>query len=160
MQHYLADPGWTLDRRRIRYKGRELFSKIRRIVADVTAAPLYIDAIPVETDSMQSDDPLTAEDAKYALEQDVRSADKGFDVYLERMVLGAVSARAWGMAVDFEPDIAPFGEVLFRNVDPTKLFRTPGYQDLWDSRLPWLIEEVQMRLSDAKALEYRWPDGR
>ena len=154
LQHYLNDQGLTLDRRRIQFKGRELFSKIRREVADVMRAMATSDvsAVPVET-APGSQDPITAETAEWAVKQDLRHPEKGFDTYLERMVLGAISARMWGMAVDWEESASPYGEALFRNVDPTKIHLCPPFTDVWDLRLPYVIEQIEMRVADAQRME-------
>lgn len=146
LRHYELDSGETRDHRRLRFRGRELYSKLRRKTADIISAPLYIETLPNGAEPFNAE---LAETAKYALEHDIRDEDKGFEVYAERMVLGGLAARVWCMGVDFDADCGPFGEILFRNVDPTRLFKTPGYQDIWDKRLPWVIEEDDIRLEDA-----------
>lgn len=154
LRHYELDSGETRDHRRLRFRGRELYSKLRRKTADIVGAPLYIETIPNGAEPFNAE---LAETAKYALEHDIRDEDKGFEVYAERMVMGALSARIWSMGVDFDPDCGPFGEILFRNVDPTRLFKTPGYQDIWDKRLPWVIEEDDIRLEDC-LMQAGWKD--
>lgn len=148
LRHYELDTGETRDHRRLRFRGRELYSKLRRKTADIIGAPLYIETIPNGAEPFNAE---LAETAKYALEHDIRDEDKGFEVYAERMVMGALAARIWSMAVDYDADCGPFGEILFRNVDPTRLYKTPGYQDIWDKRLPWVIEEDDIRLEDCLA---------
>lgn len=149
LKHYVADPGNAPDALgRVAFKGRELFSKIRRMVADVTAAPLYIECQPVNP---ADDDPRTAEDAKFALEHDVRNPDKGFDTFVERLVLGAIAARGWFMAVDYHAECGPYGEILFRTGPLSRLMWDPSVQDPWDPRCRWIIEEVpEMEVSEAK----------
>jgi Zn ribbon nucleic-acid-binding protein len=146
LRHYLADTYQTLDQRYVKYRGRELASKLRRETADICAAPVYIEALPTDDDPERA---MTAEDAKWALEHDIRDPLKGFDTFLERTVLGALSARVWWLIADYDPQRR---EIYFRNGDPTKQFICPPYQDVWDPRNPYWIEEVQMRVADAKAM--------
>lgn len=146
LRHYLNDTYQTLDQRYVKFRGRELASKIRREVADICAAPIYIEALPTSEDPERA---YTAEDAKWALENDIRDPLKGFDTFLERTVLGGISARTWWLAADYDPGKR---QIYFRNVDPTKSFICPPYQDVWDPRNPWWIEEVQMRLDDVQAM--------
>lgn len=146
LRHYLADTYQTLDQRYVKYRGRELASKVRREVADICAAPIYIEALPTDDDPERA---FSAEDAKWALEHDIRDPLKGFDTYLERTVLGALAARVWWLIADYDPEKR---EIYFRNGDPTKQFICPPYQDVWDPRNPYWIEEVQMRVADAKAM--------
>lgn len=154
LQHYLNDRGMEINRTLVQFKGRELFSKIRREAADVMAAiaSTEINAVPVDSDA-DSEDPITAELAEWALKQDLHDPNKGWETYLERAVIGAISARMWGVAVDWDANAGAFGEALYRNVDPTKFFLCPPYVDVWDLRLPWVIEEVDMRLEDAQRME-------
>lgn len=149
LRHYLADTYQTLDQRYVKYRGRELASKIRREVADICAAPVYIECLPTDDNPVAA---YTAEDSKWALEHDVRNPLKGFETYLERMVMGAIAARSWWLIADYDPEAGEYGEVLFRNGDPTKQFVCPPYQDVWDPRNPWWIEEVQMRVSEAQGM--------
>lgn len=149
LRHYIADTYQTLDQRYVKYRGRELASKIRRETADICAAPIYIECLHTDDNPVAA---YTAEDVKWALEHDVRNPLKGFETYVERMVMGAISARAWWLIVDFDASAGENGEILFRNGDPTKQFICPPYQDIWDPRNPWWIEEVQMRLSDCRSM--------
>jgi hypothetical protein len=148
LRHYLNDNMATLDQRQVKFKGRELAAKLRRKVADTMAAPIYIDALPVDS----GEDPFTAEDVKFALEKDVRDPLKGFKTYLERMVLGAYAARSWWLLADFDPDDGQFGEITFRNGEPSKCFICPPYQDVWDKRNPYFGEECQELLSNVRRM--------
>lgn len=146
LRHYLNDSGNTLDQRFVKYRGRELASKIRREVADIMEAHLYIEALPTDHDPTRA---MSAEDSKWALEHDIRDPLKGFDTFLERTVLGAIAARSWWLLADYDPEKR---EIYFRNGDPTKCFICPPYQDVWDVRNPYFIEEVQMRIADVQAM--------
>ena len=149
LRHYLADTYQTLDQRYVKFRGRELASKVRRENADICAAPIYIECLPTDDNPVAA---YTAEDSKWALEHDIRDPMKGFETYLERMVLGALAARTWWLIADYDSEAGDFGEILFRNGDPTKMFICPPYQDLWDPRCPWWIEEVQMRVVEAQGM--------
>ena len=46
LRHYELDSGETRDHRRLRFRGRELYSKLRRKTADIISAPLYIETLP------------------------------------------------------------------------------------------------------------------
>ncbi|NBR66804.1 MAG: hypothetical protein EBT79_05905, partial [Actinobacteria bacterium] len=65
LRHYELDSGETRDHRRLRFRGRELYSKLRRKTADIISAPLYIETLPNGAEPFNAE---LAETAKYALE--------------------------------------------------------------------------------------------
>ena len=154
LRHYLADTYQTLDARYVKFRGRELASKIRREAADIMEAPIYIEALPTDDNPVRA---FSAEDSKWALEHDIRDPMKGFETFLERTVLGALAARCWDLGADYDPSAGENGEILFRTIDPTKSFACPPFQDVWDPRNPYWGEEVQMRVEDAKKMA-GWKD--
>ena len=147
LKHFATDDNETLDSRRLRYKGRELFSKLRRSSADaalaIADALQRLTAIPVE-----DGDATAAEGAAWAAKFDLNKPENGFQVLMERAMLGARAARLWCIGFDWD---ATEDDVLFRTVDPTRLRLCPPFQDTWDRRLPWLYEVCDEPLSSLKA---------
>lgn len=138
----------------VQFIGRELFSKIRRISADVMNS--VVNEISAEPQDDQQDR-YTAADAAWALKKDLRDPNKGFKTYLLRAVIGAASAREWWLTVDWEPGVGQFGEVCFGTERPDRMYLCPPYQDVWDMRLPWLVRERQVSLEWARA-KFNAPD--
>lgn len=133
----------------VQFIGRELYSKIRRQVADVMASVVNdISGEPADREV----DQYTVKDAVWALKRDLMDKNKGFKVYLRRALLAASSAREWYLTVDWNPNVGPFGEVVFGAERFDKVFLCPPYQDVWDCQLPWLIRERQVSIEAARAL--------
>lgn len=154
LRHYRRDFYETEDQRYVQYRGREHFSAVRRKHADVERAPIYIEAIALRPDDPSSQ--LQAEDAKWALEHDVRDPATGFLSSYSRAILSALSARVGYVSVDFDPSIGPFGRVFFDNPEPAKVMICPPFKDIFDARLPWVCEEMAV---DVAAIQKRPPKG-
>lgn len=110
----------------------------------IVGASAYYECHPVDGDT----DPLAAQAAKFVLDTELRNPRKLYEEYLHRVVYGALAARQWGMAVEFDPACGIDGETCFRVVDPTNLLTCPGYLSPHDLRCPWIIEQRIMRMSD------------
>lgn len=148
LEHYADTREDTPNPTEVQFRGRESYAKLRGMVSDIMAAPRYINTRPVNPNDT---DPQLAEKAKFGVEHCVRTEDYGFEEHLERMVLGAIAARYWFMWVEYDEKS---GELLFRAGDPTKTFLTPGFNETWDKSMPWLIEEIDISLAEAKT---KWP---
>lgn len=130
------------------FRGRELYSKTRRVVADVTAAKRNVTCQPVDRQM----DPRTAEAAKFPVEHVVKTPSYGFETYFERAVWSAVAARRGWMVFEWD---ARINDLVIRNADPRRVFKCPPYRDTWDRTIPWVIEQVPVSLKDAQE---RFPD--
>lgn len=95
----------------------------------------------------KGDDIRTAEAAKFPVNHVVTTPDYGFDVYLERAAWSCVAAERGYMVAEWD---ARINDLVFRNADPRRVFLCPGFFDVWDRRLPYLIEQVPMRVLDAR----------
>lgn len=150
LKHWADDPANpTPQDKNDRFKGRELYSKGRRIVADFMAAKRVVSCVPVDRDV----DPRTAETAKFPVEHIVRTPQYGFETYAERMAWSAVAARRGFMVFEWDQRI---NDLTIRNADPRRVFLCPGYFDTWDRTLPWIMEQIPLRVVDARA---RWPEA-
>ena len=146
LEHYEQTREDIADPTQAQFRGRESYAKQRRMVADVMAAPRYINTRPVNP---RDTDPRLAENAKFGVEHCVRCEDYGFEEHLERTVTGAIAARYWFLWADYD---AVSGEIVFRAGDPCKTYLAPGFNEVWDKSLPWLIEEVPMSVTTVKAM--------
>lgn len=152
LEHYLrgSDNTSTRDRRRIKYRGRELFAKHRRKVAQITDAAINLKCRPVDDASDLAQ--RLAEDARWLLEHEKNDPSRKLRRVLRRLVSSAVAARVGAMALDVDWEARPFPKVLPRFVDPRHLSWTPGWQDPDDPTCPWVAEEFVMRLEDVRAM--------
>lgn len=91
-----------------------------------------------------------AEIAKSVLEWEILHPQKGYEEIRDRVVIGALSARMWCAGVDFNRDLGPFGEVVFRMIDGRNLMWADGYHSPHDPECPWVLEKFRMRVDEAK----------
>jgi hypothetical protein len=130
--------------------GLELFDLIRSKTGRVNKMGVYLDCRPV--DDMA--DPVAVEDAKFALEHVIYDPLRRYMAHRRRAVLGAVAARRWVMAVDFDPTLGPFGgEIYYRLVDPTRFMRAPGCLDMHDMTCPFVFEDGDLATSSLLGME-------
>lgn len=136
-KHFAVDEDeHAKDRRQLQFKGQELYNVIRHKSAQVTAWPRHVEARPIDREV----DPPTAELATYLIEWETGNPLKLFDDYCDIMVTGAIAARYWLMAIDFDPFVGPWGEIVFRPLDPRNTMWEPGYHSPHDIACGWFIE--------------------
>ncbi len=149
LRHYVDDAGETRDRRRIQPKGRELISKLRHKVGEITK-DRYITVKPVD----KTTDPKSADAAKWVLEYDTKNPQKDFDQVVDDWVTCALAGRLGMFTLDYIPGIGAFGgEIVPRVMDPRHGWWTPGWKNPHDLTCPWFIELRRMRLSDIRKMK-------
>lgn len=126
----------------------DLFHLLRHKWAQICRADLYIECRPVD----QYGDADLAEDCTFVLQHVTGDRRLRYKASRRRMVIGALSARAWGMKVEFDPRIGPFGDLVFSDVNPCDLFVAPGWRDMHDATCPWVGERSKMRVNDVLAM--------
>lgn len=125
------------------------------MTADFLDAPRRVIVTPTDRSPISPQGQIDVEmlkPAQFAVEHVTTSPDYGFEDELEKVGMGAVSARIGWMACDGDPQRA---DVSFRSIDGRRVFITPMYFNVWDPYLPDLIEQIPMRVVDVKA---RWPE--
>jgi len=129
----------------------DLYDMMRHKWSAIARSEIYIECEPQEPDD--AEDLEAADDARAVIESVIHDPLKRYKVIRRRMVMGGIVARAWDTAIDWRADIGmQGGEVVFRNLNPTKLRIAPGWSDMHDPTCPWVAEEFEMRLSDARKM--------
>lgn len=95
-------------------------------------------------------DPLAAEIWKGVLRWELFHPEKNYPGHRDRMVLGALAARRWALAADYDPRVGPYGEILYRNVDPRNLVFADGFWSPHHPACPWVIEQEFVPLEEAE----------
>lgn len=114
-------------------------------------APIHISVDPI--DDTSSEDAEGAEYMKHALEFDlIRDRTRNFKSVRRTYVGGALMARAWSAAVDYDPEEK---RLRYRSVDPRSLTFTPSYLTPHDPDCPVLQETFRMPISVAKRKGWR-----
>lgn len=109
-------------------------------------APIHIVCEPVD-DTL---DPPAAEDMKRALEWElILNRRAGFKRVRREYVGGALMARAWSAAVDYDPER---DMLKYRSVDPRNVAFTPGFLSPHDPDCPVFIEKVRMHIEQARRM--------
>ena len=108
------------DPRSIQIRGQELQDTVRSIAAEVTARPRNLQARPVD----RIDDPESAEITASLIEMELENPWKGFQAQYEAAIISCQERRLGLVWMDWEPDLHPFGEILFSFHDPRRI--------LWD----------------------------
>lgn len=153
LHHYVDDQGNVKDRRFVQPHTLDLYHLLRHKWSQIDSTEVYLDVQPVDNYS----DVDLAEDCKFALEHVVNDRRLRYMAARRRMIVGALSARAWGMKVEFDASIRPYGDLVFSSVNPCDLFMAPGWVDMHDATCPWVGERTKMRLNDVLAMsEHGW----
>lgn len=139
---------YNKDRRRQQFRGQEVSNVNRNKVAQATAAPRSLEALPV--------DKLTdADDAEIAvsiMEWELGHPQKGFDDVLEEVIQDAIDCRAGAALLDYDPDLGKFGECFWRWKDMNLLMWEPGFQDPHHLKCGWMQEARRMHMDDLAAM--------
>jgi hypothetical protein len=135
-QHYYDQEERQRRNDRLRPRGRETYSKHRRKKAQIGGSGINLYLRPID----QVNDPKIADYGRRTMEADVRNPRKRYKRLRKRMVSSALAAYTGAMALDFEPRIGPFGEIMPRLVDPKNLGWAPGWHDHDDPTCPWTQE--------------------
>lgn len=125
------------DRRDLYVTTQDTFDVVRHKVAKLTDAPFIIEPRPVDQES----DPDDAERAGSILQWETTNPQKMFDDYCELMCVSALAARIGAIWIDWEPELGPWGELLFRPGDCARTMWEPGYHDPHDLSCGWVVEE-------------------
>lgn len=131
------------NRQTIEYVGQESYNVIRHKSAQVTAWPRHVQARPLDREV----DPVTAELAVALVEWETNNPLKMFDDYCDIVVTGAIAARSWLMGVDYEPTIGPWGEIVFRPIDPRHVIWEPGFHSPHDLMCGWMREQRRVTMA-------------
>ena len=133
---------YNRDRRLVQIRGQETQDTIRHIAAKATEKPRSVEARPIDMD----DDPDAAEVAASLVEWELSNPWKGFEECYEAAIISCRERRLGVVWMDWDPDQPPYGEILYRFVDPRRIMWDPAY-DPHHPLCGWLLE--QRRLSPA-----------
>lgn len=149
-QHYEVEKTQNKSQKMVQPHTTKLFGLLRHKWSEASFQPVYIECRP---QNPEQDDPQLAEDAKLAIESvTVNDPSKLYTRLRRRWIIGALSARSWVMAMDYDWGS---GREIFRLVPPWHFHRAPGWQEIHDPTCPWVIEESHPRLQDAREM-YGW----
>ena len=144
-EHYKRNRGFSNDSTTIQPKGQQLLNLIRHKLALLVTTPVSIDARPVQP----LQDANAAMVSRRIIEQVVEDPKRRYKSVRHRMVLSGLAGGRGSVAIEWDHSV---NGVVLRNMDPRRLFPTPGFLDLHDPRVPDVIEEVPMRLSQVKRM--------
>ena len=144
-EHYKRNRGFSNDSTTIQPKGQQLLNLIRHKLALLVTPPVSIDARPVQP----LQDANAAMVSRRIIEQVVEDPKRRYKSVRHRMVLSGLAGGRGSVAIEWDHSV---NGVVLRNMDPRRLFPTPGFLDLHDPRVPDVIEEVPMRLSQVKRM--------
>jgi hypothetical protein len=149
LAHYDDDYGQARDPGRVQPRGRELVQLLEHKAALVARSGLYFDLLPVD----QEHDPVLAEMGKWALRWELFNWEKRFQECEDNVVMGALAARHWAMKVEFDPDLGPYGEIVFREVDGRTYAWADGYQSPHDPQCPWFTHWERVPVKTVEGME-------
>lgn len=153
LKHYNHDYGNERDPEMVQPHSLDLFHLLRHKWGQMARAQLYIECTPVDSYG----DADLAEDCRFVLEHVVRDRRLGFMSSRRRLIMGALSSRAWVMKVSFDPAIKPWGELHFSTTAPWDFFKPPGWSDIHDVTCPWVGERFRTTPRALKRMgKYGW----
>lgn len=145
-EHYKRNHGeMNNDSSRIQPKGQQLLNLIRHKLSLLVTPPVSIEARPVQP----IQDANAAIVSRRIIEQVVEDPKRRYKSVRHRMVLSGLAGGRGSVAIEWDHSV---NGVVLRNMDPRRLYPTPGFLDLHDPRVPDVIEEVPMRLSQVKRM--------
>lgn len=147
--HYFDQEDRQRRNDRIRPRGRETYSKHRRKKAQIGGGNIHLYVRPVDAGP---DIPMS-DVSRRVLEHDILNPRKHYKRLRKRMVSSALASRVGAMALDFEPGIGPWGEIVPRLMDPLNLYWAPGWHDHDDLTCPWTMEVKRIRPEDAQRMK-------
>jgi hypothetical protein len=136
--------------------GQDTDNVLRHKSAQLTDSAQMVEARPVDEFS----DPDDAELAASLIEAETGNPQKGYADAEDLMAMSAVAARIGIIWIDWDPDMGPWGEILFRPGDATKVMWEPGFHDPHDLSCGWIKEDRVLPLSRLKGMlkGNRWAD--
>ena len=146
--HYLDDTGLEKDPGRVQPRTRELLQLIDHKAGLRARSGLYFECLPID----RQGDPQQAEIVKAAIKWELTHPEKFYEDTFETVYLGAACARMWAAALDFYPEIGPYGEILPREVDGRNIMWAPGYRNPHHPACPRFIEIARMPLAAIQAM--------
>lgn len=150
--HWEDAAGMDLRPSRLQPVGRQLLQTVMHMAAQISRSEVYIDARPVD----RRGDLDKAEVARQLLEAEIQSPRKLYHLLRDRLALFSLAGRMSALKVSFDPDIGPFGEVLFNEVNGQHIAWTKGYFTAHDPHCPELWETIPM---DRDSLMAMRPQG-
>jgi hypothetical protein len=111
------------DRRLIQIRGRELEDSIRHDVATWAAKPRNLQARPIDSQG----DPQSADIMLALIEWEQRNPWKGFERELYKAVKAAKEHRVGIVWMDWEPDLGPWGELIYGEDDARRFMWDPSH---------------------------------
>lgn len=148
LAHYQSDNGNTRSLTRIQPADLTLWSAVRRQWAQISNAPIYFNAMPVDRDT----DPDAAELVKRNIERVIHDPRLMYKRKRRRAIMGALVGRQWYLAAEWRRDVSDYGDAVFRLVDPRQAFPEPGYQDIHDPACPAFYEYRELTRDELERL--------
>jgi len=144
---YEDDHGaYNKDRRLVQIRGQETQDTIRHKAAKSTEKARNVETRPRDNDT----DPEAGEVVASLVEDELSNPWKGFDDIYEGAIISAHEKRLGMLWMDWEPDCGPFGEILFRYMDPRKGMWDPAYEDPHHPMCGWFIEDKRVEVERAR----------
>lgn len=119
---YENDPGpYEKDRRLNKIRGQETQDTIRHVAAKATEKPRSVEPRPID----KTEDADLGEAAASVVDQELSNPWKMFDDQYEEAIVDCREMRLGVVMMDWDPECGPYGEILYRRVDPRRV--------MWDS---------------------------
>lgn len=140
---------------RIQPVGRELKQEIVHLTEQVAGAEIYLDVRPNDREA----DAYLASMAKQYMEWELNNPQKHYRRLRKRMVKFALAGRMWGLALDFDPQMGRYGEILPREVDGRRTGWPSNFYNPHDMKCPnWW--ETQRLHKDTVRTTSGWRNNR
>lgn len=111
------------DRRLTQIRGQEIQDTIRHFASEATAHPRSVEARPVDRDT----DPDASEVEAALVEKELADPWKGFEARYYEAVQSCRERRLGVVWMEWHPEVGPFGEILYSNIEPTRIMWDPAY---------------------------------
>jgi hypothetical protein len=135
---------------RVQPRGRQLKKLVKKIAGQILKQKIYLDVRPQDNEALE---PEEAEGAKDVIQWHLYHPTLGYERVRALMVLQAVAARMSAVEVEYDPDIGPFGEIVFTWRDGRSTMWADGHETPHDPRCRWVCIALRMRRSAIEAME-------
>lgn len=148
-EHYADETPLQHNQHRLQPRGRQTWSKHRHKLGLISRAEPFIDFEPLDPESTADDGELAVSIMKRLM----YDPKIHFRRTLRRVESMALAARIGAMGLTVHYSSRGIPTVIPYLMDGTRLFWTPGWQDLDDITCPWVIEERRMLCSAVRDMK-------
>jgi hypothetical protein len=144
-EQYEFDLGHSRSQDDVQVKDLALLSTSRRKWSQIGAAPIYINPVPLD----RQGDPFASERTKWALEREVYSKRRQFQMKRKRAIVGCIVGRLWYLTMEWDEDLQ---EIVYDTAPKSEVHKCPGFHSVHDPLCPWVVLEKTLTVSAARRL--------